>query len=133
LYYFFGEPFKKFARPFYTIIDNYFVIANNASSIQVFLNSYRNNKLLVNNVAYMQFKDQISSSATLSIYVNHKNSNDIFGRNLRAPYYKQYKSEDGLKLYNAFGYQLSSDNGRFLSNVLILKQQKEMKLDSLTN
>ncbi|WP_199118530.1 hypothetical protein [Pedobacter sp. ASV28] len=133
LYYFFGEPFKKFERPFYTIIDNYFVIANNASSIKVFLNSYRNNKLLVNNAVYMQFKDQISSSATLSIYVNHKNSNDIFGRNLRAAYYKQYKSEDGLKSYNAFGYQLSSDNGRFLSNILLLKQQKEIKLDSLTN
>ena len=133
LYSFFGEPFKKFERPFYSIIDNHFVIANHASTIQVFLNSYRNNRLLIATDSYTHFKDQTSSSATIVFYINNKNSNDIFGRNLKPPYYKQYKAENGVKHYNAFGYQLSAENGKFMSNVLLLKNQTKVELDTLQN
>ncbi|MNK50668.1 hypothetical protein D3C87_695490 [compost metagenome] len=128
---FFGEPFKRFERPFYTIIDNHFVVASYASTIQVFLNSYKNNHLLASTDSYIHFKDQTSNSATIAFYVNNKNSNDIFGRNLKVPYYKQYKSKKGIKDYNAFGYQLSADNGRFMSNILLLKNQTKLELDSL--
>lgn len=131
-YYFFGEPFKKFDRPFYTIIDNYLVIANNASSIQSFLNSYSNNNLLINNEDYINFTNQLSSSATICFYVNNKNSNDIFGRNLKLPYYKQYKATNGFKNFDAFCYQLSGDNGKFLTNLLLYKKQEKIaELDTL--
>ena len=123
LYNYFGEPFKKFERPFYTIIDNHLVVANNASTIQIFLNAYKNDHLLMNTDAYNAFKDQISSAATIAFYINNKNSNDFFGRNLKPLYYKQYKSEKGVKNYNAFGYQLSADHGKFTSNILLLKNQ----------
>ncbi len=122
---FYGEPFRKFDRPFYTIIDNYLIMANNASSIQAFLNSYRTNKLLINDDEYISFNNQLSSSATISFYVNNKNSNDIFGRNLKMPYYKQYQAESGLKNYNAFCYQLSGDKDKFLTNLLIFKKVGE--------
>lgn len=128
---FFGEPFKKFERPFYTIIDNHFVVANYASTIQVFLNSYKNNRLLANTDDYINFKDQTSSTATIAFYINNKNSNDIFGRNLKSAYYKQYKSAKGVKDYNSFGYQLSADNGKFMSNIILLKKQTKVELDSL--
>ncbi len=117
-YLYFGEPFKKFEKPYYTIIDNYMVMANNASSIQVFLNSYRNNNLLINDEDYLVFNDQLSA-ATLSFYINNKNSNTIFGRNLKPPFFKQYQSTSGFKKFDAFSYQITGDNGRFLSNVLL--------------
>lgn len=132
-YNYFGEPFKKFERPFYTIIDNYLVMANNASSIQVFLNNYKNNELLINDEGYKGLSDQLSSSSTISFYVSHKNSNDIFGRNLKAPYFKQYQSKDGLKVYDSFCYQLAGDNGKFLTNLLLYKKpvQTTLKADTL--
>lgn len=125
-YYFFGEPFKKFERPFYTIIDNYLVMANNASSVQSFLSSYSNNNLLINNKDYINFRDQISSSATICFYVNNKNANDIFGRNLKPQYFKQYQSKDGLKNFDAFCYQLSGEKGKFLTNLLMNKKQDKI-------
>ena len=118
-YMYFGEPFKKFEKPYYTIIDNYLVMANNASSIEVFLNSYRNNTLLINDGDYQHFNDQLSA-ATLSFYINSKNSNTIFGRNVKAPYFKQYQTR--LRRFGAFSYQLSGDKGKFLSNVLLAKK-----------
>jgi uncharacterized protein (UPF0333 family) len=123
---FFGQPFKKFDRPFYTIIDNYLIMANNASSIQSFLNSYSSNKLLINDQDYISFSNQLSSSSTILFYVNNKNSNDIFGRNLKMPYYKQYQSKNGFKKYNAFCYQLSGDKGKFVSNLLLFKKEEKI-------
>lgn len=131
-YSFFGQPFKKFEKPFFVIIDNYLIMANNASSLQVFLNSYRNNKLLSQDESFISFNDQISSSSTILFYINRKNSNDIFGRNLKSPYFKQYQSSKGFKDYNAFSYQMSADNGKFLTNLLLFKkEEKVIALDTL--
>lgn len=107
-------------------------MANNASSIQVFLNSYENNALLTNDVDYQDFNNQLSSSATISFYVNHENSNDIFGRNLKQPYFKQYQSKTGFKSFDAFSFQLSGDKGKFLSNLLLYKKpEKTVATDTL--
>jgi hypothetical protein len=121
-YTYFGEPFRKFEKPYYTIIDNYLVMANHASSIAVFLNNYRNNALLINQEDYQYFTDQLSS-ATIAYYINNKNSNTIFGRNLKKAYYKQYQATDGFGSFDAFSYQLSGDKGKFLSNLLIAQKQ----------
>lgn len=125
-YSFFGQPFKKFEKPYFIIIDNYLIMANNASNLQVFLNSYRNNKLLSQDENFISFNDQISSSSTILFYINRKNSNDIFGRNLKAPYFKQYQSSKGFKDYNAFSYQLAADNGKFLTNLLLFKKEEKI-------
>ncbi len=132
-YSYFGEPFKKFERPFFTIIDNYLVMANNASSIQVFLNSYKNDQLLINNAAYQGLADQLSSSSTISFYVGNKTSNDIFGRNLKPLYFKHYQSKEGLKVFDSFCYQLAGDNGKFLTNLLLYKKPEAVaaKADTL--
>lgn len=132
-YSYFGEPFKKFERPFFTIIDNYLVMANNASSVQAFLNSYKSNQLLVNDAAYQGLADQLSSSSTISFYVGNKNANDIFGRNLKPAYYKQYQSKNGLRTFDSFCYQLAGDNGKFLTNLLLYKKPEAItaKADTL--
>ncbi|WP_449436981.1 hypothetical protein [Pedobacter steynii] len=59
LYVYFGEPFKKFKRPYYIIIDNYMVFANNASTIQSFLNNYKNNRLFINKESYANSVNQL--------------------------------------------------------------------------
>lgn len=131
-YIFFGDPFKKFERPFYTIIDNYLVMANTASSVNSFLNSYRNGNLLINDEDYRGLTDQLSTASTISFYINNKNSNDIFGRNLKRSYYKQYQAKNGFKNYDAFSYQLSGGSGRFLSNILLYKRvEKVIEPDTL--
>ena len=126
---YFGEPFKKFEKPYYTIIDNYLVMSNNASSIQVFLNNYRNDELLINDNDYRYFNDQLSA-ATISFYINNKNSNTIFGRNLKAPFFKHYRANNGLGKFEAFSYQLSGDKGKFLSNILMAKKQEKVVADN---
>lgn len=130
-YAFFGDPFKKFEKPFYSIINGYLVMANNASSIQSFLNSYNANKLLINNEDYQSFSSQLSTSSTITHYINNKNSVEIFSKNLKTPYYKKVINKREIGGFSSFSYQLSGDKGKFLSNVLLYKTpEKSVQTDS---
>ena len=133
LYTFFGEPFKKFRRPYYTIIDNNLVFANNASTIQSFLDSYKNNRLLIEVASYQDATNQLSTTSNIVYYVNTKNSSDIFRNNMLQPYYKHLRSDGGLKGFDTFYYQMSADKNKFITNMLLNKYIKAEVPDSATN
>lgn len=130
LYCYFGEPFEKFKKPYYTIIDNYMVFSNYPSSIQVFLNSYKNNKQLITNKSYSAAYDQLSAQSNILFYVNQENSENIARNNLFLPYYKLYKSKKNLGRFDSFIYQLSSDHKKFQSNLLVNKTA-DFKIDTI--
>lgn len=131
LYNYFGEPFKKFSRPYYTIIDNYMVFANNASTLESFLNSYRSNRLLLTKNEYGNVVNQLPNASSISFFIHLKNSQDIFRKNIYTPYYSHIINKNGLKDYSSLTYQLSSDNGKFQTNILLSKEALTLSKDSL--
>jgi len=130
---YFGEPFKKFTRPYYTIIDNHLVVANTASTVQSFLNSYRNNRLLIQTPEYLNAMNQVSTTSNISFYVNTENSKDIFRNHILLPYYKHLRADSGLKSFDTFYYQMSSDRNKFITNLLFNKYLKPQLQDSTSN
>ena len=82
LYAYFGEPFEQFRKPYYTIIDNYMIFSNYPSSIQVFLNSYKNNRQLIQNKDYIDTFNQLAVNSSIVFYYNQKNSEKIALSNL---------------------------------------------------
>ncbi|WP_316737635.1 DUF3352 domain-containing protein [Pedobacter aquatilis] len=133
LYAFFGEPFKKFGRPYYTIVDNYLVFANNASTVESFLNSYRNDRLLINQPSYFEALNLLSTTSNVSFYINTDNSKDIFRSNILAPYYKHLRADSGLKSFDTFYYQMSADGNKFITNMLLNKYLKPEIPDTTSN
>ncbi|WP_316847512.1 hypothetical protein [Pedobacter psychrodurus] len=133
LYSYFGEPFKKFGRPYYTIVDNNLVVANNASTVQSFLNDYKKNKLLIQTPQYVDAVNQISTTCNVSYYINTKNSADIFRNNIQLPFYKHLRADSGLKSFDTFYYQMSADKDKFITNLLLNKYLKPEIPDSLSN
>jgi hypothetical protein len=130
LSYYFGEPFEKFPRPFYAIIDKYMVVANYPSTVQNFIDNYRGNRILSNTDNYKDFRNQISDKVTLSFYINNSNSRYLMGRNLKSAFYKQYQATTGFSEYNCFAYQLSGEKDKFMTDVLLLKKNKAKTFDS---
>ncbi|MDQ0965522.1 hypothetical protein QFZ20_000925 [Flavobacterium sp. W4I14] len=133
LYSYFGEPFKKFGRPYYTIVDNNLVVANNASTVQSFLNDYKHNRLLIQTLQYLDAVNQISTTSNVSYYINTKNSADIFRNNIQLPFYKHLRADSGLKSFDTFYYQMSADKNKFITNLLLNKYLKPEIPDSLSN
>lgn len=133
LYSYFGEPFKKFGRPYYTIVDNNLVVANNASTVQSFLNDYKHNRLLIQSPQYLDAVNQISTTSNVSYYINTKNSADIFRNNIQLPFYKHLRADSGLKSFDTFYYQMSADKNKFITNLLLNKYLRPEIPDSLSN
>ena len=131
LYTYFGQPFSGFKKPYYIIIDNIMVFANNASTLSTFLNSYTNNQLLISNPSYISASNQLPERSSIIFYIDHNNSMDIFRKHLYTPYYRHLNLDKGLKKYDSFTYQLSGDNGKFQTNILINKQPVVLQKDSL--
>lgn len=128
---FFGEPFKNFDRPFFTIIDNYLVVANHASTIQSFLNSYKQNRLIIKTPQYLAALNQLPTNCNVSYYLNLENSKDIFRQQVLAPYYKHLRADSGMRSFDTFYYQMSADKNRFITNLLLNKYTKPETPDSL--
>lgn len=131
LYAYFGLPFESFKKPYYIIFDNYMVFANHASTLQAFLNNYDNNQLLINTPNYISAANQLPGNSSISFYLDHNNSNEIIRKNVYLPYYKHVQSEEGLKNYDSFTYQLNGDKGKFQTNILLNKQPQVLQKDSL--
>lgn len=131
LFNYFGEPFKKFNKPYYTIIDNHLVVANNASTVQSFLASYKANKLLIKTSSYLDALNELPSTANVSYYININNASNIFRNNIYLPYYKHLRAENGLKKFDTFIYQISADKNKFQTNILLKKEKLELTTDTL--
>lgn len=119
LYCYFGEPFRKFRKPYYTIIDNYMVFANYPATLQVFLNHYRSNKLLINTPDYSNLYNQISDNSNITFYVHNRNSSNLILNTFYTNYFRYFTTKKGFGHFNAVVYQLSGDKGIFQSNLLI--------------
>ncbi|WP_316796951.1 hypothetical protein [Pedobacter agri] len=129
---YFGDAFKNFSKPFYVIIDNYLIVANNASTVASFLNSYKNNKLMIQNPVYLDAMNQISTTSNISYYVNLQKSKDILRDNISSKYYKHLLADSGLKTFDTFCYQMIADKNKFITNVLFNKYVQQSIPDSLS-
>jgi hypothetical protein len=119
LYCYFGEPFKKFSKPYYTIIDNHMVFANHPSTLQEFLRFYRKNELLVSSPDYINLYTQLSNISSITFYVSHKNSSDLIRKSVYTPYYQHFMADAGLGKFSSLIYQLNGDQNNFQTNLLI--------------
>lgn len=132
LYSYFGDAFENFRSPYYTITDNYLIFSNSAPGLQSYLQKYKSSKLLINDRDYSNTLNQLPASATINFYIDLENSDRIVLRNIYLPFFRHIYSSEGLRSYSSVSYQLSGDNGKFLSNFLMTKKLTDVQPDSLT-
>lgn len=130
LFNYLGDPLINFQKPYYTIIDNHLIAANNASTVQSVLNSYRNNKLLIHEPAYLNAINQLSNASNIGFYINLKNSKAIFRSQVLSVFYKHLQADSGLKEFDTFYYQMSADRNKFITNMLLNKYTRPNPSDS---
>lgn len=124
LYAYFGEPMRPFRSPYYVILDNHLILANQPSSLQDLLRKYRANELLINTTAYTAIYDQLSRTAGISFYLNPENSEELARKTLFTPFYKHFLSQNGIQAFSSIMLQLNGDQGRFQTNLLINTPQQ---------
>ena len=142
LYYYLGDPFKYFARPYYAIIENHLVVANNVSALRRFLADYRNQKFLDRTDNNINFQQYLSNEGNVFYFIHNSNAKGIIKSFLSQPAYNNFKSDD-FDWKNVYGLsiQFSADKDKFFTNFYMNKIPKQQNniptvdslfIDSLT-
>ncbi|MFA6946772.1 MAG: hypothetical protein WC220_12820, partial [Pedobacter sp.] len=72
-YFYFGDPLKRYSKPFFTITDNLLILSNSPNSIQRFLNDYNSERFLHKTEAYIQFDQLVADQSNVSFVLYIKN------------------------------------------------------------
>ncbi len=124
----YGPMFEKIDKPFYTIIGNFVVYSNQASSLRAFIDDNVNAKTLSTDPSYRAFAENVTSTSNCYMYLNVQRSSYILKSLASENTYKFIeKYADVLQKFDAIAYQASSSTG--LVNNLILARYSKQKMD----
>ncbi|MBU1371260.1 MAG: hypothetical protein KKG25_12935 [Bacteroidetes bacterium] len=129
LYYFLGDPFKYFRRPYYAIVENHLIVANNNSALKRFLNSYKKQDFLIRTDKNIDFQQYLSNQGNIFYFIHNSNSKAIISSFLNSTSYTAFKSDD-FKWKDIYGLaiQFSADKDRFFTNLYMSKIPDQDKL-----
>ncbi|NCD68914.1 hypothetical protein [Mucilaginibacter agri] len=116
-FYLLGDAFGIFNKPYFTVINNYLVLANTASEIRSYYESYNNQKFLNKTESYNDFDLLLSERSNVAFFINFKNMKQVFKRDLKPGFYDTFQKNDpGFKNYYAASYQLIASDKNFYTN-----------------
>jgi len=116
-YFLLGDAFNVFRKPYFMIIDNYLILANNTRELESYYNTYIDRKFLNKNSQYNQFDDLLAERSNVSFFINIKNSQQILKRDLKPEFYAALQNnEPGWKSFYAGSYQLTASDKNFYTN-----------------
>ncbi|MGB3946350.1 MAG: DUF3352 domain-containing protein [Bacteroidia bacterium] len=129
-----GWQFKKLYNTYYTSIDDYIVFANSSEALNYFIDSYENNKVLVNDKNYKLFSENISNESNLYIYSSIARSANIYASCMDDELIDDIEAQlETFYKFEAVGMQftLNKTNNLFYSNAY-LKYNPDFKQESGT-
>lgn len=116
-YFYFGDPMKRFSKPFFTITDNLLILSNSPASIQRFLNNYNSGRLLYKTDAYIKFDQLVADQSNVSFVLYLNNAETLLRNSLKSNYSEIFRSKNyGIKDLYALSYQLTSNKEYFFTN-----------------
>ncbi|MEO8887552.1 MAG: hypothetical protein ABI367_15920 [Mucilaginibacter sp.] len=122
-YFLLGDPFSFLNHPWFMIVDNYLILANSATELNSYYDSYINRKFQSKLQQYKDFDNLRTERSNISWYMNVKAMQSLFKRDLSENFYNAYETNTpGWKNFYAVSFQLTASNKKFYTNVC-------MKLD----
>ncbi|MGB0862973.1 MAG: DUF3352 domain-containing protein [Saprospiraceae bacterium] len=128
----FGEGLNPIHNPFYVILDDYLVFANSVSALKELLDKYTYGQTLGQDVNYLQFVENLSSTSNMYFYINTTNVLNI----LTATFKKEFKNnlelqfEEFQKL-TPIGIQLTPYQDLYFLNAQIRYNKKGKQATSV--
>ncbi|MFD0751430.1 hypothetical protein ACFQZS_14865 [Mucilaginibacter calamicampi] len=109
-----GDAFSMFNHPWFMIVDNYLVLANSKNELVSYRDSYFNSKFQSKQQAYNEFDKLQTGRSNVNWFINFKNSQAIFKRDMNDNFYKAFSdNEPGWKNFYGASYQLSASDKNF--------------------
>ncbi len=130
--YLFGEDFKSFKQPYWTIIDNYWVFAISKANLRQVVNEHLLEHSLANLENFQKLKDNLSNKANIWLYGAALGNKSHFNQLLKKEYLPNWqKSITQLNYFEGWMIQLNNKSDYF--NVNITTKLKEEQAETLVH
>lgn len=135
-YYFMGDPFNFFRRPYYAVVENHLIIANNTVALKHFLQNYNSQNFLIRTDKNLDFQQYLTNQGNIFYFIHNSNSKAIIRSFLNNSAYNSFKSNhfNWSEIYG-LAIQFSADKDRFFTNLYMSKlpEQEDLlpKVDSV--
>ncbi len=117
-YYYYGDPLKIFAKPFYTIIDNHLFLSNSVSALSKTAQSISSGDLLYSTSSYISHNQFIANQSNISSFIHLYNSNGLIRTYLKNNLHRNFITDtSSVKKFYGISAQWSSNGTGFLTNL----------------
>ncbi|MBK0381819.1 hypothetical protein I5M32_02500 [Pedobacter sp. SD-b] len=135
---YFGQPFESFRRPYFAVIENHLVFANNTTALKRYLDNYKKQNFLSRTDKHLDFQQYLSNQGNIFFFVHNSNSKAMIKSFLSGTAYKDFKSDNfNWKDIYGFAIQFSADRDKYFTTMYMNKMPEAKKLlpsiDSLLN
>ena len=115
-----GDAFSVFKKPYFTIIDNYLILAGSTKELLSFNDTYINRKFLSKNDLYNQFDNLLAARSNVAFFFNFKNSLPVLERDMQPGIYSLIKTiKPGWKDFYGASLQFSGSDKNFYTNLCL--------------
>ncbi|SEK67181.1 hypothetical protein [Parapedobacter koreensis] len=118
LYYSFGDPLKTFTRPYFLLVDQYLICANQPNTLRQFAVDYAAQKTLATTLGYIDFEALLANSSNVTWFVNRDNAASTITQRLVTPFEAIYRDtvHFGYQRFYGCSFQLSGASGNFFTS-----------------
>lgn len=119
LYTHYGDAFKSFQRPFFTVVDDIMVISNYQSTLSDYLYSWKRKDLLIGTLGFKNLERLQGNEANVTFFLQTRNANNTLLNILNPEYAKNFRNKEnyGYQDFYSWSAQLSGNNGSFISSI----------------
>lgn len=124
---YFGPVFHDLRRPYFAVVDEYLVMANNYSTLNRYTQTRQSSSLLGTDQDYARQKALMADRGNMSWFVFLKNAKSILRQQLKPDVYDFISVDDEPKLndFDGFSLQLSVNGGEFYTNICLRQGEVE--------
>jgi hypothetical protein len=128
----FGKMFEGVNSQYCTFFDNYLIFGNSIQSLSKYIHANQIGNNLSSDLEYHQFSEYLASRSNFYFYLNFPGSTRLMERYLRPDLLKKILEEkDHLFKFQAFAYQITSENNLGYNNIII-KYTPDMRDEAQT-
>jgi hypothetical protein len=117
----FGDMFRELREPYYTIVQQYVVVAPDENSLRSFIAANTNGTTLAHNRAYADFATNMSQEASLTLYASPGHCESILKKNAAPGFGEDLKKHSGLlrRFDGAILQYSTGDNDLYYTNIFL--------------
>ncbi len=125
-YRFFGDGLKSMSRPYFILVNNTMVMANQQSTLREYKQKWDRKDLLIGNISFKNNEQIQGNDANVTFYLNNKNASQQILNSLNRTYSNKFRNKEdfGFQDFHSWSFQLTGNSGNFLSRFYALYKSK---------